>query len=88
MYTNVAKPTGTPYTGVNTAKPNYDETSLSYDDSATFYDGADMSAYTDVAKPFGGIVLRAGMTIGLLMPLTNPVDKLIGNPYINIPKPT
>jgi hypothetical protein len=51
MYTKVAKPTGRPYTGVNTAKPLYDEPSISFDDPLFFYDGIDENAYTKISKP-------------------------------------
>ena len=50
---NVSKPTGVPYTNINTARPSYDEPSLSYDDSSTYYDGISQAAYTDVSKPTG-----------------------------------
>jgi len=53
MYTNVAKPTGTPYTNVNTAKPTYDESTFTYDDSTLYYDGFNPAVYTNVAKPTG-----------------------------------
>lgn len=52
-WTNISKPTGTPYTNTNAAKLTYDEPSLSYDDSGTFYDGMNQAAYTNIAKPTG-----------------------------------
>lgn len=52
-YTNIAKPTGANYTNTNAAKPSFDEPSLSYDDSATYYDGINQAAYTNLNKPTG-----------------------------------
>lgn len=55
-YTNVAKPTGTPYTKVAVGNIGYDESSLSYDDSTVYYDGFISSLiYTGVAKPTGSV---------------------------------
>lgn len=52
MYTNVSKPIGANYTDTNPqGKEQYDQLSLTYDDSNTFYDGVWAAAYTDVAKP-------------------------------------
>lgn len=50
-YTNVAKPSASSYTAVNTAKPSFDEPGLSYDDTATFYDGVNQTAYNNESKP-------------------------------------
>ena len=44
--------------------------------------------FTMVPKPTGYAILGAGMTMGLLMPLTYPTATTVGNPYININKPT
>lgn len=53
-YVNVAKPTGTNYTNVNiVGRQTFDESSLTYDDSTTFYDGVNQSQYTKVNKPTG-----------------------------------
>lgn len=54
VYTNIAKPTGTQYLFTNPiGKQNYDEPSLSYDDSGTYYDGINMNLYTNITKPSG-----------------------------------
>ena len=51
-YTYVAKPISSIYTNVNAqGREQYDQASLTYDDSGTFYDGVDENAYTSVAKP-------------------------------------
>ena len=44
--------------------------------------------YTLIGKPSGTATLRAGMTMGLLIPLTNAVNRTVGNPYTNVAKPT
>lgn len=55
-YTNITKPSGTSYTNMNSmGKEQYDQSTLSYDDSATFYDGYNPSQYTSVTKPSGTI---------------------------------
>ena len=47
------------------------------------------ATYTSVSKPSGGgITLRRGMTMGLLIPLTNAVARTTGSAYTNILKPT
>ena len=51
-YTNIAKPSGTSYTQINTTgKQQYDQASISYDDSTIFYDGTNPNLYTNVNKP-------------------------------------
>lgn len=53
-YTNVAKPTGTPYTNVLKAgSATYDAPTIAYDDVSTFYDGINLSSYSNVGKPTG-----------------------------------
>lgn len=53
-YTNVAKPTGVPYTNINApGRQQYDQADISYDDSGTYYDGVDQNAYTSISKPVG-----------------------------------
>lgn len=51
-WTKVAKPIGPTYTNVNTqGKEQYDQASLTYDDSNTFYDGVNPAQWTNVTKP-------------------------------------
>lgn len=51
-YTNIAKPSTTAYTNQNTiGKEQYDQSTLTYDDSSTFYDGINASQYMNIAKP-------------------------------------
>jgi len=53
-YTNISKPSGTSYTNTNTiGKQQYDESSLTYDDSSTYYDGINPNQYTNIIKPSG-----------------------------------
>ena len=55
-YTNVSKPTSSVYTVVNTqGKEQYDQASLTYDDSSIFFDGVNASAYTNVVKPTSSV---------------------------------
>lgn len=51
-WTNIPKPTTQTYTTVNPmGKEQYDQASLTYDDSGTYYDGVNPSQWTTVAKP-------------------------------------
>ncbi len=53
-YTYISKPVGADYVNVNApGREQYDQASLTYDDANTFYDGIDMNAYTNIAKPTG-----------------------------------
>lgn len=90
-YTYIPKPTGANYTDVNAVgKQQYDQATLTYDDSSTFYDGIDIFAYTNVAKPTGSqIIIRKGTATGLMIPLTYAKDFTVGkSPYTFIGKPT
>lgn len=78
------------YIYVNTTgRQTYDEPLLAYDDSTTFYDGVDMSAWTSVAKPTGtGSSIMAGYSKGLLIPLTvSSVVTISDTSWIMINKP-
>ena len=52
-FTKVPKPTTLAYTNVYTAggKEAYDESSLTYDDANTFYDGFNPAQWTGLSKP-------------------------------------
>lgn len=51
-WTSVPKPTGTPYTSVNPqGKETYDQATLAYDDSSTYYDGVNPNQWSNVNKP-------------------------------------
>ncbi len=53
-YTNITKPSGTSYTSQNSiGKEQYDQSTLTYDDISTYYDGINMNQYTNVTKPSG-----------------------------------
>lgn len=92
MWTPITKPTGTPYTNTNTqGKEQYDQASLTYDDSNTFYDGANMLAWTDLAKPTGNsaVTITVGMATGLLIPFTYSKSyQITSSPWTSINKPT
>lgn len=70
-WTLISKPTGTPYSYVNTqGKEQYDQNNLTFDDASIFFDGTNMAAWTNVSKPAGGGFIIRGMATALLMPLT------------------
>ena len=51
-YTNITKPSSTPYTDSHPqGKEQYDESTLTYDSDSTFYDGTNTGLYTNVSKP-------------------------------------
>ena len=91
-WTPIAKPNSTPYTNVNpTGKEQYDQSSITYDDPTVFYDGVNMSMWTDVAKPTDSfsVTITPGMATGLLMPLTySTTYNISGDSWIRVPKPT
>ncbi len=93
-YTKISKPTGTNYTRINTeGKQEYDQSTLTYDDPNTFYDGVNQSAWTNLAKPIsigGTFQLIPGMSIGMLIPLTYSQTEtaVTTDAWININKPT
>jgi len=85
-YTNIPKPTNNTYVNVNKA---FSDISLY---GSAIYGTSKygiINNYTAIPKPIGsGLNIKAGMTIGLLIPLTNTKITNVGNPYTNIPKPT
>ncbi len=86
MWTSVPKPTGRPYTNINVdGKTQYDQSNITYDDPNTFYDGVDVLAWKDVAKPLPPIIY-AGEASGLLIPLTF-VSSTYGTDWTPVPKP-
>lgn len=90
-YTYIAKPAAGNYTNINTAgKQQYDQSDIFYDDPNVFYDGVDVSAYTNVAKPSSTqFTIQVGMATGLLIPPTYSKSYTIGNnPYTLVSKPT
>jgi len=89
-YTKIAKPTGTSYTQVNDqGRERYDESSIEYNESTTFYNSINTSQYTNIAKPTGGTTQRlAGMTLGLLIPLTGSQTEITGTDWVKVAKPT
>lgn len=51
-YTNISKPSQTSYTDAHPqGKEQYDESTITYDDSSVFYDGVNTSLYTSISKP-------------------------------------
>lgn len=93
-WTKVNKPTGTGYTRVGfPGKEIYDDPNLTYDDAAAYYDSTFDAAWTDIAKPTGTggtFQLVPGMTIGLMIPLTNSQTEspITGDAWTDISKPT
>src|ERR1044072_7038179 len=50
-YTKIPKPTGLSYTNINPiGKEQYDQATLTYDSSITYYDGINQFAWTNVPK--------------------------------------
>lgn len=53
-YTNISKPSATAYTNQNTTgKEQYDQSTITYDDISTYYDGINAMQYTNISKPVG-----------------------------------
>lgn len=51
---NINKPTGTTYTNLNPmGKEQYDQADITYDSTATYYDGTNPTQWTDISKPAG-----------------------------------
>lgn len=51
-YTDISKPTSSLYTRLNPqGKEQYDQSSIEYDESGTYYDTVNTTAYTNVSKP-------------------------------------
>ena len=84
-YINVAKPTGASYIKVNSYVDTYDNSDVAYD-SSSFYEGYNPSAYTNIAKPVGGLRIFPGMITGLMIPLTYS-RSYDASPWFKIPKP-
>lgn len=88
-YTKIPKATGTAYTGIYPqGKQVYDEADITYDDASVFYDSDNMSLYTNVPKPAGGVTIAVGMATGLVMPPTYATSHVVGDKWTKIPKAT
>ena len=58
-WTFVGKPTASVYTNVNPmGKEQYDQSSLTYDDANTFYDGVNAAQWTGIAKPVSSVWVK------------------------------
>lgn len=92
MFTPVTKPTSRNWSMDNPrGKETYDQNTITYDDPNIFYDGFDNHIWTRVAKPTGGsaVTILVGMTLGLIIPLTNAVERNIsGDSWTRVAKPT
>ncbi len=85
-YTKVTKPVGTVYSNaIPTGFERYDQSTVMYDDTGTFYDGTNYSLYTKISKP-AFTTTNAGMSMGLLMPLTRKVTTTT-SPWTKVTKP-
>lgn len=91
-WTPVPKPTGANYTNVNPdGKTQYDQADVIYDDPNIYYDGVDMFAWTDIAKPTGesNNSITVGIANGLLIPLTrSSVTSISISQWTKVNKPT
>lgn len=91
-WTNVPKPTGANYTKVTfQGKEFYDDASIIYDSPTTYYDSANLTAWTDVAKPTGTTTFSVGPgnATGLLTPPTYPYRRsMTRDQWTRVNKPT
>lgn len=52
VWQNISKPTASAWTTANpSGREQYDQASLTYDDSSVFYDGVNPNMWSDIAKP-------------------------------------
>jgi len=94
-WTTISKPGPATYTNLNSqGREQYDQATLSYDDSSTFYDGINQDQWTMLAKPTGGsnftATIQVGMVTGLIMPPTYSTEHVIqvnSDIWTKIPKP-
>lgn len=87
IWNNVAKPSVTSYTTIAfQGKEYYDDPAVTYDSPLTYYDGVNMSQWTDIAKPKGIFKIVPGMATGLIMSPTYP-QNFINTEWTDIPKP-
>jgi len=85
-YTKVTKPSGTTYTKQDvTRRELFDSPNISFDDTGTFFDGTDLSQYTDVSKPSIGF---GAYTWNQMTIIWNNADKDWSTPYTKVAKPT
>lgn len=81
------KPTTSGWTNVNlTGRTQYDQSSITYDDSSMFYDGIDPSFWTRVAKPTNAFLITPGMATGVLGPPTYS-EQFDVSGWTKVPKP-
>lgn len=88
-WTTVPKPTTPVWDNINVqGKEQYDQASITYDDANVFYDGYNPTQWTDVPKPTGSGVLKAGMATGLIMPPTYSTSRQTNSQWTKVSKPT
>lgn len=81
-YTNVPKPTGTPYTNVPINTIDYPQYGYAIYGVSKY---GLTNEYTNISKPTGG-TSYGGMGTALMIPLTRVVT-FTSNQYTNVPKP-
>lgn len=87
-WTSIAKPGPNTWTDNHPqGKEQYDESIIAYDSADTFYDGINPMQWTDIPKPTGSGLIRAGMATGLLMPLTYAREYSIDS-WVKVNKPS
>lgn len=87
-WTNVAKPGAQNWIDSHPqGKEQYDESTVTYDSTDTFYDGVNPGQWTNVAKPSGRVLVQAGMATGLIMPPTSSREVTIDS-WTRVAKPT
>lgn len=83
-YTYVNKPVGTSYTNTNArGREQYDQATITYDDSSIFYGGADPNAWTDVNRAqYGSELITNGSFNGNASGWTLDAGWAYGNHHI------
>lgn len=88
MWTEISKPTGTNYTDVNPAgKASFNDGGLFFDDSSVNFN-ATAIPWTNIPNPILPTIFVPGMTLGLLIPLTESRTTQTKDSWTRINKPT
>lgn len=86
-WNNISKPATRAYTNVNPAgKVAFDDVGFTFNDPNVFFDGTS-NTWTNIPKPFRSGSLNRGMTMGLLIPLTESRDTPTGDSWTKVKKP-
>lgn len=87
-WTNIPKPTGTPYTKVSYRGGEFfDDAAVDFDDPDIFFDGIDESAWTMVSRESQYEFVSVGMLTGLIAPPVYSQFKRLKDPWVRVSKP-